>query len=144
VSPLNQPHSASISFAVAPEMAAVRFLHENHKGARRKTMTKLPLICAAAGVVIMLSGCADDRYAYGGGTEIAAGPDIYYDDYYGPFYDGYWGPEGAFYFSESAGRPFHRDDGHHFRREATEGFHHVPPPRHDIGPMRNRSAPRKG
>lgn len=97
----------------------------------------MPLLYAAV-CVVMLGGCVNDRYAYRGGAEVAAGPDIYYDDFYGPFYDGYWGPEGAFYFSERDGRPFRRDDGHHFRREATEGFHHVPTPMHTPRPREGR------
>ncbi len=85
------------------------------------------ILISAAAAILLLSGCASDRYGYGGGAVAYGGPDIYYDDYYGPFYDGYWGPDGAFFYSENSGRPFHRDEGGHFRHEAGAGFHHVAP-----------------
>jgi hypothetical protein len=85
-------------------------------------MRKTLLAAGALSVLIGLSACADDYGYYGAGYGT---PDVYYDNYYGPYTDGYWGPDNFFYYRGGDGR-YLRDEGRHFRHERFErarGFH---------------------
>ncbi len=79
-------------------------------------------VALAAGLCVMLAGCA---YREGPPGPYAGGPsyyDGYYDDYYGPVEEGFWGPDGYFYYGDHD-HNFHRGEPAHFRRDAAQGFH---------------------
>lgn len=89
---------------------------------------KKAFLIGTAATAILLSGCATDRYAYGG-AEVAYGNPLYYDGFYGPYWDGYWGPDGFYYFWDASGHHYRRDDGHHFRHDTASGYHWTVPNR---------------
>ena len=83
---------------------------------------------AVLATAALMSGCAGEYMAAGGGSdEIDVAPQGYnawYDGYYGPFMNGYWGADGAFYYRIMGGR-YLRDDSDHFRRSPAAGFQAV-------------------
>jgi hypothetical protein len=82
-------------------------------------MRKTLLAAGALSALLALSACGGG-YGYYGAS--AGGPDVYYDNFYGPYTDGYWGPDEFFYYRGGDGA-FVRDENHHFQRHMFNGAH---------------------